>query len=113
MVKIVDTLVGSLEEKREYKENEARAKVLPKEYSFAYKETRNYIFRTSGIVSMEPFKTLVDILEEAAENNKRVLDVTGQDVAAFVDELVRGEKSYYDTQRAKLNALFAEGPRGR
>lgn len=43
------------------------------------------------------------MLEEAAANNRRVVDVTGTDVASFADELVRGEASYKDQQRKKLN----------
>jgi len=53
---------------------------------------------------MQPLVTLVDLLEEAAADNRRVIDITGPDVAAFADELVRGEKSYRDQQSKKLNA---------
>lgn len=108
MGKIIDTIIGSLEEKKEYKNNEARAKALPAEYAEAYKEIRNYIFSTSGIENMAPLVGLVDILEEAAANDKRVLEVTGPDVAAFADELVRDEKSYQDSQRQKLNKKLAD-----
>jgi len=107
MSKIIDTLVGSLDEKREYKKNEARASALLSEYSTAYSEIKKYIFNTSGIVTMDPLKVLVDILEEAAANNKRVLEVTGPDVAAFADELVRGEASYVDKERKRLNDTFS------
>ena len=108
MNKIIDTIVGNLDEKREYKKNEARAKALPAEYAEAYKEIKNYIFRTSGVYTMEPLKSLVDLLEEAAAEGKNVLEVTGPDVAAFADELVRGEKSYQDKERTKLNANLAK-----
>lgn len=108
MGKIIDSLVGDLNEKREYKKNEARAKALPTEYTIAYKEIKNYIFHTSGISSIKPLTALVDLLEEAAANNKHVIDVIGTDVAAFADELVRGEKSYYEQQRAKLNKNIAD-----
>ena len=106
MGKIINTIIGNLEEKQAYKQNEARAKALPKEYATAYNEIKNYIFRTAGLTSMDPLVALVDILEEAAANNKRVLDVTGADVAGFADELVRGEKSYYEMERKKLNSKF-------
>jgi len=103
MGKIIDTLIGSLEEKQEYKKNEARAKALPEEYFTAYKDIKNYIFQTSGIVSMKPLVDLVDILEEAAANGKQVLEVTGPDVAAFADELTRDAKSYKGALSDKLN----------
>ncbi|MFZ2126150.1 MAG: DUF1048 domain-containing protein [Candidatus Microsaccharimonas sp.] len=108
MGKIIDTIIGNLEEKKAYRQNEARAKALPAEYAAAYKEIRNYIFNTSGILSMEPLKALVDMLEEAADSDRRVIDITGTDVAAFADELVRGEKSYKDIQGKKLNRDIAK-----
>lgn len=103
MGKIIDTIIGSLDEKREYKQNEARAKALPGEYASAYVEIKKYIFQTSGIVSMEPLLALVDILDEASINGKSVIEVTGNDVAAFADELVKGAPSYKDGLGSKLN----------
>lgn len=103
MNKIIDTVIGDLSEKKRYRENEKRAKALSAEYADAYKEIRNYLWNTSGILTIDPLVSLVDMLEEAAANNRRVTDITGPDVAAFADELVRGEKSYFDAQRKKLN----------
>lgn len=108
MGKIIDTIIGNLDEKQAYKQNEARAKALSKEYITAYNEIKNYIFRTAGLTSMDPLVALVDMLEEAAANNKRVVEVTGSDVAGFADELVRGQKSYYEDERKKLNAKFKQ-----
>lgn len=109
MNKIINTIIGDLNEKREYRQNEARAKALPAEYAAAYKEIKHYLFNTSGILNMDPLKSLVDLLEEAAADDRRVLDITGPDVAAFADELVRGEKSYRDQQRDKLNKKLKDG----
>jgi len=103
MYKLIDTLIGDLDAKKKYNENEKRAKVLPKEYAKAYKDIKKYIFQTSGILSMEPLEALVDMLEEAAANKRTVTDITGPNVAAFVDELVRDTRSWQDQQRNKLN----------
>ena len=103
MNKIINTIIGDINQKKEYLKNEKRAKALPAEYAEAYKEIRNYIFNTSGIFSMEPLEVLVDILEEAAAEKKSVIEITGSNVAAFADELVHGVKSYQDQQRDKLN----------
>lgn len=108
MGKIIDTIIGDINDKKKYRQNEARAKALPAEYAAAYKEIRNYIFNTSGIFSMEPLIVLVDILEEAAAEKRSVIDITGPNVAEFADELVRGVKSYQDQQRDKLNKNFAK-----
>lgn len=103
MSKFTDLIFGDFRYKKLYRETEKRAKALPKEYATAYKEIRNYLWATSGILTIEPLVSLVDLLEEAAANGKKVTDVTGPDVAAFADEFVRGEKSYKDSQRKKLN----------
>jgi DNA-binding ferritin-like protein (Dps family) len=103
MSKIIDTIIGDLNEKKRYREAEKRAKALPAEYAEAYKDIRDYLWGTSGIVTIDPLASLVDLLEEAAAHNRRVVDITGPDVAAFADELVRGEKTWQDTQRHKLN----------
>jgi DNA-binding ferritin-like protein (Dps family) len=103
MNKIINAIIGDLSEKKRYKQNEKRAKSLPTEYADAYKNIRNYLWNTSGILKIDPLVTLVDMLEEAAANGRHVVDITGPDVAAFADELVRGESSYFDQQRKKLN----------
>jgi DNA-binding ferritin-like protein (Dps family) len=103
MNKIINAIIGDLNQKKAYRDNEKRAKALPTEYVEAYKNIKRYIFNTSGIFSMDPLITLVDIFEEAAASKKNVIDITGPDVAAFADELVRGTKSYQDQQRDALN----------
>lgn len=106
---IIDKIIGGLDENKAFYANEARAKALPQEFAAAYKEIQKYIFSTTGIVTMEPLKTLVDIFEEAAAYGRSVIDVTGTDVAAFVDELVRGVESYQGQEREKLNKKFRGG----
>lgn len=103
MGKIIRTIIGDFEEKKRYRAAEKRAKALPTEYATAYKEIRQYIWSTSGLLTIEPLVSLVDMLEEAAAEDKRVIAITGPDVAAFADELVRGERSYKDQQSKKLN----------
>ena len=108
MNKIIDTIIGDMGEKKAYRENEKRAKALPEEYAKAYKEIKNYIFHTSGVYTMEPLKVLVDMFDEAAADGRKVTDITGSDVASFADELVKGESSYFDKQREKLNKSFSK-----
>lgn len=105
---ILDKVTGDLGEKKKYRENEKRAKALPTEYAEAYKEIKHYLWNTSGILTIDPLVSLVALLEEAAADGKSVVDITGADVAAFADELVRGESSYKDKQREKLNKNFIE-----
>lgn len=103
MGKIIDTIIGDIQEKKEYLRSERRIKTLPSEYKDAYKEIKQYILSTAGLLSMKPLQALVDLLEEAAANKKKVTDITGPDVAAFADELVRDTESYRTKQADKLN----------
>lgn len=103
MGKIINTIIGDLGEKKRYSALEKRAKALPAEYADAYQSIKHYLWNTSGILTIDPLVSLVDMLEEAAADNRRVVDITGPDVAAFADDLVRGESSYKDQQREKLN----------
>ncbi len=100
---IIKAIIGDFADKKDYRQNEKRAKALPTEFAEAYKDIRNYLWNTSGVMTIEPFKVLVEMFEEAAADGKHVKDIVGSDVATFADELVRGEKSYFDQQRKKLN----------
>ena len=108
MNSIIEKLIGDLNEKKRYRDAEKRAIALPKEYSNAYKDIKQYLWSVSGIMSIEPLVSLADMLEEAAANGRKVVDITGLDVAAFADELAKGESSYKEDQREKLNKKFAK-----
>ena len=108
MSKIIDTIIGSVEDKKEWRAIEKRAKALPHDYRVTYEEIKHYLWKSSGITTIDAFRVLIDLFEESAANNRKVLDVTGKDVAAFCDELVKGEKSYFDDLRKKLNSNIAK-----
>ena len=103
MNKFLEKIIGDISAKKEWKAIEARAKALPREYRIVYDEMKNYLFKSAGLGSIEVFKGIVELFEEAAANGKSVLEITGDDVAAFCDELVRGEKTYTENWRQKLN----------
>jgi DNA-binding ferritin-like protein (Dps family) len=95
-------------DKKEWREMEARAKALPKEYQIVYGDVKEYIWKTSGLGAIDIFKGLLDLFEEGAANGKEVLEITGDDVAAFCDELLRGSKTYTEDWRQKLNRDIAK-----
>jgi DNA-binding ferritin-like protein (Dps family) len=107
MGKIIDTIVGSVEDKKEWRAIEKRAKALPQDYRVAYEEIKHYLWKSSGIMTIDAFRVLIDLFEESAANGRKVLEITGDDVAAFCDELVKGEKTYFDNLRKKLNTNIA------
>jgi DNA-binding ferritin-like protein (Dps family) len=103
-------VIGDFGDKKEWKAMEARAKALPKEYQVVYGEIKNYFWSGAGPLdsSMDIFKGLVELFEEGAASGKHVLEITGDDVAAFCDELLRGEKTYAESLRKTLNRNIAK-----
>jgi DNA-binding ferritin-like protein (Dps family) len=45
---------------------------------------------------MDLLSGIIDLFEEGAAMRKGVLEVTGRDVAAFCDELIKDSKTYAD-----------------
>jgi DNA-binding ferritin-like protein (Dps family) len=52
---------------------------------------------------VEIFKDLLDLFEGGAAAGKRVLEITGEDVAAFCDELLKSADTYTENWRVSLN----------
>ena len=94
-MKIQDIIEG----KKEWRAHMSRIKALPKDYQIVYKEIQNYLYKvgpvelTNGIGLLSG---IVDLFEEGVANGKGVLDVTGRDVAAFCDDLIKDSKTYFD-----------------
>ena len=95
-----------LGDKKEWKNMEARAAALPKDYQIVYGEIKKYMWRFTagdGMDIIAILKDLLELFETGAADGKRALEVTGEDVAAFCDELLRNAKTYTENWRAELN----------
>ncbi|MNC81910.1 hypothetical protein D3C75_1352040 [compost metagenome] len=46
---------------------------------------------------------IVDLFEEGAASGKGVLEVTGSDVAAFCDDLIKDSKTYADIYQESVD----------
>ncbi len=55
------------------------------------------------------FDGILDLLEQAAAEGKKITDIMGEDVAAFCDELVKDEQTWKDKYRKKLNNTIGRG----
>jgi DNA-binding ferritin-like protein (Dps family) len=88
-----------IEGKKKWRAHVARVKALPQEYRIVYREIQNYLFKVGPVELTEGTDLLsgiVDLFEEGAALGKGVLDVTGSDVAAFCDDLIKDSKTYAD-----------------
>ena len=111
---LFEKIIGSLDDKREWRAMEVRAKALPSEYRNAYKAIQKYMWTAGGGPndwkdSSRIFVGILDLFEEGAAEGKKVTDLTGEDVAAFCDDLVKDEKTWKDKYRKKLNDTIGRG----
>lgn len=101
--KFINKIIG---DKKSWNEMEKRAKALPEDYLYVYRKIQNYMFGSSGGDGMDLlqiFADLLDLFETGAAEGKHVLDITGEDVATFCDDLLRSAKTYMENRRRELN----------
>lgn len=94
-----------VEGKKEWRAHTARVKKLPKDFQIVYKEIQKYLFKVGPTELTEGVGLLsgiVDLFEDGASLGKSVLEVTGSDVAAFCDDLIRDSKTYADIYQESI-----------
>ncbi len=92
-MKIQEIIAG----KKEWRAHQKRVKSLPQDYQIVYEEIQKYLFKVGPVELAEGtglLSGIVDLFAEGAALGKGVLEVTGCDVAAFCDELIKGSKTY-------------------
>jgi DNA-binding ferritin-like protein (Dps family) len=87
MKKFIELIIGDLESKKEYKAFMKKVNLLPNDYAFVFKKIQKYMWNF-GYGFGEEIINLYELFEASAAEGKHVLDVTGEDVAAFADELM-------------------------
>ncbi|SDI97871.1 DUF1048 domain-containing protein [Natribacillus halophilus] len=95
-----------IEGKKEWRAHMARVKALPQDYQIVYKEIQKYLFKVGPVELNDGIGLLsgiIDLLEEGAVSGKGVLEVTGSDVAAFCDDLIKDSKTYADLYQESVN----------
>ena len=109
MSNLLTKIVG---DKREWKAMEARASALPRDYRIVYREMKSYLWRLTTADGMDIIAVLEVVLsrfETGAAQDKGVLDITGEDVAAFCHErLSERPSSYANKRRTSLNHEVAQ-----
>lgn len=104
MLKLIKKMVG---DKKEYKEQMARAEALPEDYKFVFEKIHGYMWSFAGGDGSDMMKAqqdLIELFEVSSEDGLHVLQVTGEDVAGFCDEFLRDTKKWTDNYRKKLNS---------
>jgi DNA-binding ferritin-like protein (Dps family) len=90
--------------KKQWRAHMARVKALPPDYQIVYKEMQKYFFKVGpvGLDDGELLSGVVDFFEEGVLAGKGVLEVVGEDVAAFCDELIKDTPTYAELYQESL-----------
>jgi len=111
IVSIQDAIAGKRKWQKKWRAHMARVKALPQDYQIVYKEIQRYLFNVGPVeltegadfLSTDLLSGILDLFEEGAARGKGVLEVTGSDVAAFCDDLIKDSKTFADTLQESVN----------
>jgi len=79
-----------IEGKKQWRAHMARVKALPPDYQIVYKQIQKYLFKVGGGTLLSG---IVDFFQEGVADGKGVLELIGNDVAAFCDDLVNDSRT--------------------
>lgn len=103
---IQDTIEG----KKQWRAHLARVKALPPDYQIVYKEIQRYIFKV-GPVDLPDGPLLpgiVDFFDAGVAAGKGVLELLGNDVAAFCDDLIKDSPTWADLYQQSIRGRAEE-----
>ena len=83
-----------IEGKKQWRAHMARVKALPPDYQIVYKEIQRYLFKAGPIDLPDGglLPGIVDFFEEGVAAGQGVLELIGDDVAAFCDDLAQDSR---------------------
>ncbi|MFC6081192.1 DUF1048 domain-containing protein [Sphaerisporangium aureirubrum] len=93
-----------IEGKKQWRAHLARVKALPPDYQIVYKEMQRYLFKVGPIelLAGSLLSGIVDFFEEGVAAGKGVLELIGNDVAAFCDDLIKDSRTYADIYQESI-----------
>ena len=97
--KWIETLTGSLEQKKQYKQYVSRIDALPEPYAASAKALQRYLTYYGGVTDGETLVTMmgdhVELWERAAADGTPVRAIVGDDPVEFADTFLQ---NYTDGQ---------------
>jgi DNA-binding ferritin-like protein (Dps family) len=118
MAKWIETITGSLEQKKQYKQYKARIEALPQPYGTAAKALQRYLMYYGGVTDGETAITMmgdsVELWERAAADGTPVRAIVGEDPVEFAETFAQAYNGthWIDKERARLSRAIEEAERG-
>jgi len=116
--KWIETLAGSLEQKKQYRQYKARIEALPEPYGTAAKAFQRYFMYYAGFTDGETLMTMlgdfVELWERAAADGTTVRVIVGEDPVEFAETFAHAYDGtqWIDKERARLTKAIEEAERG-
>ncbi|MFD5696999.1 DUF1048 domain-containing protein [Streptomyces lasiicapitis] len=94
-----------IEGKKQWRAHMARVHALPADYQIVYKEIQRYFFKVGPVDLLDGplLPGIVDLFEEGVAAGKGVLELIGNDVAAFCDDLVKDSRTNADIYQESIS----------
>ena len=119
MANWIETLTGSLEQKKQWKAYRVRIGALPDPYRTAAKALERYFMYSGGIITdgdilMTMWRDFVELWERAAADGTPVRAIVGDDPVEFAETFAQAYsgKHWIDKERARLIKSIADAERG-
>jgi DNA-binding ferritin-like protein (Dps family) len=112
--KWIETLTGSLEQKKQYKQYKARIEALPEPHRTAAKALDRYFMYYGGITDGDTLVKMLadsaDLWERAALDGTPVSAIVGDDPVGFAETFTQayGGTQWIDKERARLTKAIAD-----
>lgn len=100
-----------IEGKKQWRAHAARVKALPPDYQIVYQEMQRYLFKVGPIdlADGDLLAGIVDFFSEGAAAGKGVLELIGNDVAAFCDDLIKDSRTFADVYQESISGKPGTG----
>lgn len=106
--KWIEAVTGSLEQKKQYKQDKARIEALPEPYATAATAMHRYLMYYGGVTDgdtlMTMFGDLADLWERAAIDGTPLRAIVGEDPVEFAETFAQAYsgKQWIDKERERL-----------
>jgi DNA-binding ferritin-like protein (Dps family) len=118
VAKWIETVTGSLEQKKQYRHVKARIDALPEPYGTAAKAMHRYHMYYGGVTDGDTlitmFGDLADLWERAAVDGTPIREIVGDDPVEFAETFAQAYtgRQWIDRERARLTKAIDDAERG-
>ena len=118
VAKWIETLTGSLEQKKQYRRDKSRIDALPEPYGTAAKAMHRYLMYCGGVTDGDTFVLmfgdLADLWERAAADGTPLREIVGDDPVDFTETFAQAYsgRHWIDKERGRLTKAIEDAERG-